>query len=207
MLLALDNRGNPVARRFNKTARACLLLGLVAGLLGVSVFIFQIRKPATSIEALRSELALRDGRLYRNDDFQPFTGELIEKYDTGMRKSRSQVAQGLLNGFSEGWSTNGQLVVREFFKDGVSHGLRTKWYRDGKKMSETTISNGQHHGTFRRWHENGQLAEQIEMKQGDPDGLSLAYYPSGFLKAQAHSQRGSVMERKSWNDGDLRQLP
>ncbi len=177
-----------------------LIVGFVAGF--ALVWPMWKSKP---LEALNSELTLRDGHLYRGAEREPFTGVMLERHENGRWKSRSMVVKGLLHGVSQGWHTNGQLQVREHFKHGISHGLRTKWLENGKILSETAIVEGQHHGTFRRWHENGQLAEQIEMKKGDPDGLSLAYYPSGFVKVQARLQDGHVVERQSWNDGELKQ--
>jgi antitoxin component YwqK of YwqJK toxin-antitoxin module len=108
---------------------------------------------------------------------------------------------------SETWYTNGQVEVREHFKDGVSHGLREKWYENGTRLSLAMIADAKVIGTFRSWHDNGQLSEQIEMKLGLPDGVALAYYPSGFLKAETTVHEGQVLERKLWNDGDRKNIP
>jgi antitoxin component YwqK of YwqJK toxin-antitoxin module len=174
----------------------CLLVGLC-----VIALLLQRSAP---IEASRAELALRDGRLYRTCESQPFTGSMVEKYPDGTGRSRSAISAGLLHGISEGCHTNGALAVREHFREGVSHGVRTKWYASGAKMSEATIAKGQLHGTFKSWHENGAVAEQIEMRNGDPDGLSLAYYPSGFLKAQVRLQAGKPIEQQFWKDGETK---
>ena len=178
-----------------------MAVALAAGL--VCFHLLRPRSPSALREADRDDLVLGDGRLYRKGESAPFTGALVERYPSGILKSRSLLLGGLLDGISEGWHTNGQIQVREYFKRGVSHGLRTKWYEQGALMSETMIRDGEHHGTFRRWHENGQLAETVEMKQGHPDGISSAYYPSGFLKARAHLNNGKVIEQKFWNDGEL----
>ena len=197
-----EKSGRPVAR---------LALGLAviiaAGLVCFQVFRPRSPKPAPLREVLREELVLREGRLYRTNESEPFTGDLVERYPGGVVKSRSALVAGLLEGVSEGWYTNGHIQVREYFKTGVSDGLRRKWYEDGKLLSEGMIRGGEHHGTFRRWHENGQLAETVEMNRGHPDGTSLAYYPSGFLKARAQLKNGQVLDQKFWNDGELQQAP
>ena len=154
-----------------------------------------------SIEVHRSELVLDNGRLRQIGHTNFFNGALVEYYEGGALKSHSMISSGLLEGLSEGWHTNGQLQVRELFKQGVSHGLRTKWYDTGVRRSEASIVNGQLEGPFRQWHENGALAEQIEFRAGQPHGLALAYFESGSLKAKAAMERGNVVDRQSWADG------
>ena len=150
---------------------------------------------------LRSELVLREGRLYRRGEPRPFTGVMIERYSDGALKSRSAVRAGRLDGLSEGWYPDGQRQIEEHFVAGVSAGRRVKWYPNGRKRSEATIARGRIQGTFRRWHENGALAEEVEMRDGQPDGLAKSYYPSGFLKVRARVRGGRVEERQTWPDG------
>jgi antitoxin component YwqK of YwqJK toxin-antitoxin module len=161
-----------------------------------------------ALEVPSSNLVLLDGRLYRKSETNvPFTGLMVEKYSPQSLKSRSMISNGVLQGLSEGWHTNGQLQVRESFQKGVSHGLRTKWHENGAKLSEGMVVEGKLQGPFRRWHENGQLAEEMNLKEGAPDGLTRSYYPSGFVKAQARLKGGEVSEQKFWKDGELNEAP
>jgi len=162
------------------------------------------KQSISAVEATKGQLILRDGRLYFVNQTQPFNGIMIERFPTGGIQSRSAVSNGLLNGLSEGYSSNGCCVIREHFKDGVSHGLRTKWYDNGEKLSQVDIVNGKIHGTFRRWYENGTLAEQISMKNGEPDGLSFSYYSNGYLKAQAKLDNGKLVSQQFFEDGQLK---
>lgn len=180
-----------------------LAIVFVAGLVGFLVLGRHWSRPLSANQATVAELVKRDGRMYRTNQSEPFTGALIERFPKGELKSRSMLVSGRLEGVSEGWYTNGQMEVREFFKAGISDGLRTKWYSQGALQSESQIKEGQHHGTFRRWDENGSLAEAVEMKHGQPDGISLSYYPSGCLKARTQMQNGKVVEQKFWNDGEM----
>jgi hypothetical protein len=54
-----------------------------------------------------------------------------------------------------------------------------------------------------RWYRN----EEIPMSHGQPDGIVWAYYPSGFLKAQTKACDGQVLNRKSWKDGECKNIP
>ena len=158
------------------------------------------RPASTARQILRGELHLRDGRLYHDPETNAFTGWMLERYEGGALKSRSAVSNGLLQGLSEGWHTNGQLQVTESFGAGISRGVRTKWYANGIKLSAAVIVDGQLQGPFRRWHENGALAEEVEMKDGQSDGIAKAYFPNGSLKSQATLQRGKVVEQKFWTN-------
>lgn len=180
---------------------ACLAGLLVLGLIAFQATRSRPQSAAPVREVTAVQLIRRGSQFYRTNENQPFDGSLIERYPGGALKSRSRLMEGLLNGISEGWYTNGQVEVVEHFKAGVSEGKRSKWYPNGTLLSETTIHAGEHDGTFRRWHENGKLAEEVEMKHGQPDGLSFAYYPSGCLKARTRMEKGKVVEQKFWNDG------
>ncbi|HYG34030.1 MAG TPA: toxin-antitoxin system YwqK family antitoxin [Clostridia bacterium] len=159
-------------------------------------------KPAAEIN--RNLLVLHEGRLCLRDQTYPFTGFMVETNENGALLSRSAVSNGLLEGLSEGFYTNGQKQIAEHFRAGVSDGLRTKWHPNGRKLSEAAIVEGKLHGTFRRWFEDGALAEEIEINQGEPHGSARSYYPSGFLKVQARMEAGKMLEQKSWQDGEFR---
>jgi antitoxin component YwqK of YwqJK toxin-antitoxin module len=160
-------------------------------------------KPAVVVaEVSRRDLALHDGRWYRVGGTNLYTGWMTDQYPDGTPLFRSAVSNGMFNGLSQGWYTNGQIQIQEFFQDNLSHGLRKKWYANGRLMSEATIVQGKLEGTFRRWHENGQLAEQIEMKDDKPDGLARAFYPSGFLHCETEVRAGVVVARHIHQDGE-----
>lgn len=189
-----------------------LLAGLVIGVAGLAGWLLfspdrKPSQPSKPREVPRRLLVLRDGRLYEPDQSAPFTGIMVEFYPNQARLSRSEIIDGQLNGVSEMWYPNGQLEVREHFKDSVSDGLREKWYENGARKSEAHIVHGKIEGIFQSWHQNGELAERIPMKNGEPDGTALAFYDSGFVKAQTRVAHGDVLERHSWPDGELKQPP
>jgi antitoxin component YwqK of YwqJK toxin-antitoxin module len=187
-----------------RVSRVTFLLLLCLAAMAFVFFFPPTDEPRTTTlpEVQRSALTLRDGRLYRDGERAPFRGFMIESYVDGDLKSRSAVSNGMVNGVSEGWHTNGVMQLREHFVEGVAHGVREEWFESGKKQSESMIVNGKLHGLFRRWHENGQLAEEIEMKEGEPDGIARSYYPSGFLKTTARLENGKLINQTNWNDGE-----
>jgi antitoxin component YwqK of YwqJK toxin-antitoxin module len=197
-----------VATFHNQTAARgkgrALAISILSLLVTASPFFLGPKKtdPVFLPEAERKNLVFRDGRLFPAHGETFFTGIMIERYETGLLKSRSAISNGLIEGVSEGRYTNGLLQVREHFKHGTSNGVREKWDEKGNKMSEAVIVDGKLEGLFRRWHENGHLAEQIEMRRGVPNGTALAYFPSGFLKTEAKLQEGRLIEQRSWKDGE-----
>ena len=160
--------------------------------------------PASGPEFRRDALVLREGRYYRPDDPVPFAGVVTACYPGGQRQYRCGVSNGLLEGLSEGWYSNGLKQVDEPFRAGVSHGVRVKWYENGRKQSEVNIVTGKLAGVFRRWYDTGALAEEVHMRNGNPDGVARSFYPSGHLKGEAHLKDGQLVDQKQWADGESR---
>jgi len=164
----------------------------------------QTPAPCMGPEVMRKGLTLREGRYYRPGEAKAFNGVMMERYPNGAPLYRCGVSNGLIDGLSQGWYTNGQLQVEEHFRAGVSHGLRVKWHENGAKLSQASIVNGKIEGVFHRWYENGVLAEEINLRAGNPDGRARAFYPSGCLKAEAQMKDGKPIAQKQWADGESR---
>ena len=175
---------------------------ILVGLLGLCAGCSR-PEPPPAPEVPRASLVLKEGRLHRPAQGDPFTGTVVEHYAPGRLQSRSVVSNGLLHGLSEGWHANGVRQVAEHFVHGVSEGVRVKWHPGGAKLSEAAISGGKLNGPFRRWHENGRLAEQIELRDDLPHGESVAYYPSGYLKTRLRMERGQPVGTESFKDGEV----
>jgi hypothetical protein len=175
--------GIPLGILSQKTKMTQVILGVVGVIQTIpALALFAIlgrqlsRRTVSPVEVPRSDLVLRDGRLYRTSGSNAFTGVMIERYDSGLLKSRSTVLDGRLQGVSEGWHTNGQLQVIEHFQAGVSDGPRIKYYPSGRKQSEGRIMAGQFNV--------GEL-DLAEAGSGDRRALSPpAGPPSGSSRAR-----------------------
>jgi hypothetical protein len=196
----------PAQRR---TPRSLFITVLVLLLSASAVVCLRWRTPGlrvkpsdTALVVSRTNLVLVAGHLCLHGQTNAFTGIMIEHAANGLLRSRSEISNGVLQGLSEGWHTNGQLQISEHFRAGASHGLRTKWYASGAKQSEANIAEGKLNGAFRRWHERGALSEQLEFVEGQPHGVSLAYYPSGCLKARVTLDHGKVLDHELWAEGE-----
>jgi len=153
----------------------------------------------------RDRLVLREGRWMKTNETNAFTGMMVEFYPDGTMQSRSVVSNGLLDGISEGWWTNGMLAVRETFQAGRSHGVRTKWNMSGSRIAESGIRDGQLDGVHREWHTNGRPSLEVSMHSGKPHGLSRKWNPDGALVGQWSLSNGVVVATIT-NSDELRGL-
>lgn len=186
-------------------ARVVIATAVVASLAGAAGWRY-LRRPVASAGpewpvAQTPDLLLREGRLTRPDSGQAYTGWLVEKYGDGALRSKSFISNGVLEGISEGWHTNGIRQVREFFVAGKSEGTVTKWSADGLLVSVGTAHEGRLHGKFQRWHTNGVLAEEMELRDGVADGLARSWHASGHPRAEVRLEQGKVVSRRYWDDG------
>jgi antitoxin component YwqK of YwqJK toxin-antitoxin module len=171
------------------TWHLCLLGVVAAAALAFTTWAERsLRLPA--VTALRSELDLREGVLFRRGESQPFSGLLISEWKRGVRRTEVSIRDGRAHGVSRGWFEHGQLEVRENFVRGVSDGLRTRWFADGTKRSEVRVRRGELVGVFREWHPNGQLARETPLANGKPHGLVRGWDPQGKLAGTAVVQNG-----------------
>jgi antitoxin component YwqK of YwqJK toxin-antitoxin module len=181
-----------------------LFWALLVAVAVVTVTVWLVRpKPVEEMTVLVSGLERVEGRLMvRGQTNQPFSGWMTVEDPEGRLQSRSHVLNGVLDGVSEGWFTNGVMQVREHFVAGKADGLVTKWHANGSKLSEGTAREGRLEGVFRRWHDNGRLAEEVTLRAGLAHGISRAWFPSGNLKAEVELEDGKVVQKQSWKDGE-----
>jgi antitoxin component YwqK of YwqJK toxin-antitoxin module len=161
------------------------------------------RPPPGPRELTRSQLDLRDGRVYASGEAQPFAGHLIEDYKPGVRKLTIEVRDGKLHGRSCGWFPEGQPEIDEQFVEGTSHGPRTRWHPNGQRKSLAQIEHGQVAGEYLEWHDNGQLAVRMTLRDGQPEGAVEAWHPSGTLKSRVRFEQGRQVIREDWTDAGL----
>lgn len=182
--------------------RACILAGFLA--LGIAGIRFWLKAPGevrvTPPELRRSELTLREGRLYAEGDPKPFTGLLYDTSSPGVRKLEIEIRDGKAHGRSYGYRENGGLEVEEFFTEGVSHGVRTRWDEQGRKKSTTQIEHGKLNGPYLEWHDNGKKAVEMTLRNDQPEGVAEAWHPNGELKSRTRFVDGKMVERKFFPD-------
>jgi len=180
-----------------------LVLAVGIALAAVVTTILVWPRPAEDLpgrELTRSELELRDGRLFVPGEEEPFDGTLVEYFAGQTMKASIEIKDGNAHGVTRGWYESGQVEVEEHFTEGVSHGLRTRWHANGQKRSEVEVVDGKLSGQYAEWYDNGTKAAQAYLVDGKADGLSEAWHRSGKLKSRVKLNHGEVVSREYFEE-------
>jgi len=77
------------------------------------------------------------------------------------------------------YGTDGALVVRLTFKDGIKNGKEAKYFRNGRFSEVLTWKDGVKDGVWRWYYDNGQVRMETKYKMKKRDGLFRVYYETG----------------------------
>ena len=114
------------------------------------------------------QLVKKDGIYYEVNSNTPFTGSVMEYYE------------------------NGQLKIRENFKDGKEEGLSEYFHENGELEFRGNVKEGKEDGLWESYHENGQLESRGNLKEGESDGL-WEYF----------DEDGNLTNTEEYKDGEL----
>lgn len=170
----------------------CLFVAVVLAVVAVSGWGLGGRSRAPET-AVRAELELREGVLFRPGADQPFSGLLVSEWRPGVRRTEVTIRAGRADGPTRGWFEDGQIEVEEFFRSGVSHGVRTRWYPDGARKSRVNVRHGRLDGVFREWHPNGRIARETPLFDGTPHGVVRSWDDQGNPAGTARVERGRLV--------------
>ena len=166
---------------------------------------------------------------YEINSEEPFSGLIINKYESGQKHTKGYLTNGREDGywtwwyegspknhirlyldnildnlpylFYDSWENYGQKRKVVDYLDGTKDGLSTEWYENGQKKEEGTYKDGKEDGLWTGWYDNGQKEIEGTFKDGKPDGLSTLWYENGQKK-----QEGTENEWTYWNeDGSLKE--
>ena len=107
-----------------------------------------------------------------------------------------------LSGLCEGWHDNGQLHIKENYKDGKRYGLSEWWYNNGQFLARINYKDGEWHGLCEWWYSDGQLEYRINYKDDKPHGLS-EWWKNGQVRFRANFKDGQLICRENYKDGKL----
>jgi len=166
---------------------------------------------------------------YEINSEEPFSGLIINKYESGQKHTKGYLTNGREDGywtwwyegspknhirlyldnildnlpylFYDSWENYGQKRKVVDYLDGTKDGLSTEWYENGQKKEEGTYKDGKEDGLWTGWYDNGQKEIEGTFKDGKPDGLSTLWYENGQKR-----QEGTENEWTYWNeDGSLKE--
>jgi antitoxin component YwqK of YwqJK toxin-antitoxin module len=118
-------------------------------------------------------------------------------YKKGVKKSETQLANGVEHGICRAWYPSGQLKEEREYANGKMNGLWREWHENGQLSWETTQVNGQTlNGTDRRWREDGTPDYICEYQDGKIHGK---YYKL--------EKDGTEVTEYWWHDKKLKYQP
>ena len=187
--------------------------------------LFLIVSCSTELDTLQK----RGDTYYEINSEEPFSGLIINKYESGQKHTKGYLTNGREDGywtwwyegsaknhirlyldnildnlpylFYDSWENYGQKRKVVDYLDGTKDGLSTEWYENGQKKEEGTYKDGKEDGLWTGWYNNGQKEIEGTFKDGKPDGLSTLWYENGQKR-----QEGTENEWTYWNeDGSLKE--
>ena len=119
-----------------------------------------------SEEVSEDQLVEREGVYYKKFSPTPFTGTLVEFYETGQLEGRENLKNGLLQGDFVVFYENGQLEERGNYKDGERDGLWEEYEENGQLLMKGNYTDGEREGPWEVYHD-GSVVFNFCYKNGE----------------------------------------
>ena len=151
---------------------------------------------------------------YEINSEEPFSGLIINKYESGQKHTKGYLTNGREDGywtwwyegspknhirlyldnildnlpylFYDSWENYGQKRKVVDYLDGTKDGLSTEWYENGQKKSEGKFEDDKKDDLWKDYYENGQLQEEGHYKEGKLEGLWRRYFDNGILSIKGN---------------------
>ena len=120
-------------------------------------------KTPTDLDTLNK----RGDTYYKVNSEEPFSGSVINKYESGQNQMKGSLENGKDDGLVTIWYENGQMVIKGTYKDGKKDGLQIQWWDNGQKMYEGIDKDRKLDGLWTFWYENGQKLKEETYKDGE----------------------------------------
>ncbi|MAI06934.1 MAG: hypothetical protein CBC47_07365 [Alphaproteobacteria bacterium TMED87] len=145
------------------------------------VFIILFLNSCSNEEVRQENLRYKEGIAYIIGTADPFTGKAISQKNG---KFIITFENGLRDGKTERYWTNGRLRLREYYKLGKLDGLHEMFYANGQIEMKINYINDKITNTAEWYHSNGKLSKKSIYEDGKAisiecfDKLGTKYEPS-----------------------------
>ena len=169
--------------------------------------LFLILGCSTDIDTLQK----RGETYYKVNSDKPFSGLIINKYDSGQKKSKGFLTNGKEDGIWTYWYKDHPVNYFRLYMDNIMDNLPyifyDSWENFGQKSKEVDFLNGKKDGLSTEWYENGNIEVQRTFNNGELDGLNTQWYENGQKKVEGTFKDGKkVGFPKRWNkDGSVKE--
>ena len=132
----------------------------------LSVLIFLILSCSTDIDTLQK----RGETYYKINSDKPFSGLIINKYDSGQKKSKGFLTNGKEDGIWTYWYKDHPINYFRLYVDNIMDNLPyifyDSWENFGQKSKEEDYLDGILDRSYTEWYENGQMKFEGTFKDG-----------------------------------------
>lgn len=90
---------------------------------------------------------------------------------------------GLQDGVSKKWFTNGQLMEIRHFSNGKKNGRQTAYWENGHEKFEFTAKEDVNEGEMKEWNSDGNLIHRANYLNGQEEGSQQLWYNNGKIRA------------------------
>jgi antitoxin component YwqK of YwqJK toxin-antitoxin module len=152
--------------------------------------------PALAFGETMDDLVKRDGIHYKKFTTVPFTGKVTGKsqgslkngkeygpwvkyWENGQLWIKENYRDGKTHGPRVVYHKNGQLWIKENYRDGKTHGPEVWYFSDGQLHAKGTYQDGKSVGPWVQYHGNGQLLSKGTYKDGKRHGPWVFYDRDG----------------------------
>ncbi len=97
-----------------------------------------------------------DDLYYAVNEEKPYSGKVVELYESGQKRMELTLKNGKLHGLSTIWYDNGQKQKEGAYKDGKEDGQWIFWYDNGQKQKEGAYKDGKREGRWDFWTKDGE---------------------------------------------------
>ncbi len=111
-------------------------------------------------------------------------GEWLYYYDNGVLKEKTLYKNGLANGPSETFFSNGNKWYTVVYNEGKTNGLLTTYYYNGLLFKTTNYKNDKKDGVENEYNTSGYLAYKTIYANDEKEGMQTNYYDDGKVEAQ-----------------------
>jgi len=126
-----------------------------------------VSTPSSQKVFTKDQTVTRGGLVYHQDTNELVTGIVEEFHENGQLRIRNNFKDGKRDGPWEWFHENGQLRVRGSYIEGELDGLYEWFYNNGQSERRGTYRNGEPDGLWEWFDENGNLTETRTYRNGD----------------------------------------
>jgi len=146
----------------------------------VVAFIFALSCSESGREIKAEQLQKRgDDLYYAVNEENPYSGKVVELYESGQKKNEGTFKNGKLHGLTTTWDSHGQKKSEVSFQNGVQSGPYRTWYDNGQQEKEGAYKDGKEDGKWVFWYDNGQKQRECNYQDGVLDGRWVSWYEKG----------------------------